>query len=252
MRKLSRLLRGIWSIFYNFIICYFVDRSRRVAFVNSVLSFDERKALGERFPSRDFSEIFPSHDSLELRFDNYFHRSGNVLFTELALLGAIARTICPKIVFEFGTFDGNTTLQLALNTPEDAVIYTLDLPTNSQGTRLRLDSGDRQMMGTVQVGERFIGTSAEKKIHQILSDSAAYDYSSLRGKVDLVFVDGSHSYEYLDNDTKHALELLDPGGVIVWHDYMVWNDVTTYLNQTSKRLRLVHIKGTSLVVYRAF
>jgi len=250
MRRLSRFLDGLWGFIYNFFICYFVDRPRRVAFVNSVLSFQERQRLSASFPSVELTEIFPATEPLVMTFERYSYRGGNVSFSELGLLAAIVKSSRSRTIFEFGTYDGNTALQLAFNAPEDAVIYTIDLPPASRGARLRLDSGERLAVDSVRVGERFIGTNAEKKIRQILTDSAVYDYSALKGKVDLIFIDGSHSYEYLENDTRHALEMVAPNGTILWHDYMVWNDVTTYLNQLSRRLPLVHIKGTSLVVHR--
>jgi predicted O-methyltransferase YrrM len=103
----------------------------------------------------------------------------------------------------------------------------------------------------VRIGERFLGTSAEKKIRQILMDSAVYDYSLLKGKIDMIFIDGSHSYEYVQNDTRRALEMCAPNGLILWHDYMIWNDVTDYLNNLSGTLPLRHMRGTSLVAYKA-
>jgi hypothetical protein len=250
-RKLARLRHGLWAMVYNFVICYFADRPRRVAFVNSVLSFHKRQQLGKTFPSVEFTEIFPATEPLRLTFERYSYRGGNVSFSELGLLAAIVKSTKPRTIFEFGTYNGNTTFQLALNTPEDTLIYTIDLPPGNGSTRLRLDSGEHPLGGSLRAGERFIGTSAEKKIRQILMDSAVYDYSPLRGKIDLIFIDGSHSYEYIQNDTQHALEMVAPRGFIVWHDYMMWNDVTDFLNRLSKSLPLIHLKGTSLVLYIA-
>jgi len=249
LRKLIRLWHGTWAILYNFVLCYFFDRSRRVAFVNSVLSFHERQRLAEGFPSIEFTDLFPELHALALKFKDFSYRGGNVSFGELAILTTIVRSMSPRTIFEFGTYDGNTTLQLALNAPSDAIVYTIDLPANDQKTRLRIDPGDRSLLRTVTPGERFIGSSVERKIQQILADSAIYDYSPLKRKVEFIFIDGSHSYEYLQNDTERALEMLAPGGIVLWHDYMVWNDVTDYLNQLSRRLPLKHIKGTSLVAY---
>jgi predicted O-methyltransferase YrrM len=36
---------------------------------------------------------------------------------------------------------------------------------------------------------------------------------------ELVFVDGCHTYEAAASDLRHARELVDPGGVIVVHDW---------------------------------
>ncbi len=250
-RKFVRLCHGLWAMAYNFVICYFVDRSRRVAFVNSVLSFHKRQQLSKIFPSMEFTEIFPATEPLEITFERYSYRGGNVSFSELGLLAAIVKSTKPRAIFEFGTYDGNTTLQLALNAPEDTLVYTLDLPPKNPSTSLRLDSGERALIDSVGVGDRFVGTSTEKKIRQILMDSAVHDYSPLRGKIDLIFIDGSHSYEYIKNDTRRALEMCAPNGLILWHDYMIWNDVTDYLNNLSGTLPLRHMRGTSLVAYKA-
>jgi predicted O-methyltransferase YrrM len=251
MRKLIRLFNGIWAIIYNFFFCYFVDRPRRVAFVNSVLSFHKRQQLSKIFPSAEFTDIFSATEPLRITFERYAYRGGNVSFSELGLLAAIVKSTKPRTIFEFGTYDGNTTLQLALNAPGDTLIYTIDLPQGVQKMKLRVSQGDEVIAGDRPSNRRFNGTAFEHKIRAIYDDSATYDYSVLKGKVDLVFVDGSHSYEYLENDTQHALGMLAPGGIILWHDYMVWNDVTDYLNDLSRRLPLRHIRSTSLVVYKA-
>jgi predicted O-methyltransferase YrrM len=233
-------------MFYNFVLCYFLDRARRVEFTNTVLSFDQRKRLVARFPTQELTEIFPDMSSLNVSLEDFRFKPGNVSFDELVVIATLTRHLKPKIVFEFGTFDGNTTLQMARNSPSDCVIYTLDLPEGQHRAMLRLDPGDTLMMGNSMV--RFQGREEARKIRVLRSDSATYDYSSLRKKVDLVFIDGAHSYEYVANDTEKGLEMLARGGVIVWHDYMVWNDVTDYLNERSGRLSLKHIRGTSLVM----
>jgi hypothetical protein len=251
MGKLIRFFNAMWAMMYNFFFCYFFDRPRRVSFVNSVVSFQERQRLSASFPSLEFTDIFSGSPALDLQFQNFSCLGGNVAFAELAILAAIVKTTEPRTLFEFGTYDGNTTLQLALNTPDDGIIYTIDLPPDNLNPKLRLDPGDRIFMGGAIPGQRFKGTAAEGKIHQVLSDSAAYNYSFLEHKVDFVFVDGAHSYEYLKNDTQHALSMLAPKGLIVWHDYLVWNDVTDFLNRLSKSLPLIHLKATSLVLYKA-
>src|SRR5579859_7704287 len=53
---------------------------------------------------------------------------GNISFEELLILVELVQTRQPATCFEIGTYDGRTALNMAANTPEDAVIYTLDLP----------------------------------------------------------------------------------------------------------------------------
>src|SRR5207245_2552727 len=50
---------------------------------------------------------------------------GNPTPVELFCLGALVRASGARAIFEIGTFDGTTTLQLALNSPDNAVVWTL-------------------------------------------------------------------------------------------------------------------------------
>ena len=86
----------------------------------------------------------------------------------------------------------------------------------------------------------------------MLGDSAAFDYSPYRNNCSLIFVDGSHAYNYGLSDTRAALEMVEPGGVIVWLDYGIWKGVTEALEEmeAAERLGPRNFKGTSLVVWR--
>jgi hypothetical protein len=250
VRKLRRIARQIWALLYYGVLCYVVDRPKRVAFINSVLAFHERDRLAQRSPSLEFSEIFRVSSELRVSLGGYTAGEGKISFPEFATLTAIVRVCDPGVIFEFGTGDGTTTLQFAKHSRPDAKVYTIDLPPASPRPRLATDPGDRMLIGRKDVGIRFRATPFERKIHQLLEDSALLDTQNLRNQVNLVFIDGAHSYEYASNDTAKALEMVAPGGTIVWHDYMVWNQVTDFLNELSHKLPLRHIKGTSLVVYR--
>ena len=240
----------MWAFLDNFVVRYFTNRPRRVAFVNSVLAFDRREDLKHIFPTLELTQIFPGMGSLDLKFESFEYQEGNVSFAELAMLAAIVRIVKPRSVFEFGTFNGNTTHQLALNAPPDCMLYTIDLPAGEKRTRLSLDRGDRDLLGSVAVGKRFTGSPAAGRIHQLLSDTATFDFAPFEGKIDLVVIDGAHSRDYIKHDTRQALRIRSAHGVLLWHDYMVWNDVTDYLNELCSQLELIHIKSSSLVIHR--
>ena len=80
---------------------------------------------------------------------------GNVTEGELALL-ATAATLVPsgRDVVEIGTFDGRTTLNLAINTPPDVVVNTLDLPPE-MATQYALHPSERRFVEKPQPGARF-------------------------------------------------------------------------------------------------
>ena len=143
---------------------------------------------------------------------------GNVTVTELVVLASIARMYRPETIFEIGTFDGRTTLNLAANAP-DARVHTLDLPAG-EITGLAVKPGDDKYINKQVSGARFGGTEYESRIVQHYGDSATFDFSPFEGTIDLVFVDGAHSYDYVRNDSQIALKLLRRGrGVVLWHDY---------------------------------
>ena len=108
---------------------------------------------------------------------------------------------------------------MAANSLPDARIYTLDLPNESQ-TELPIDPGEKKYIDKETSGARFIGTDCEPKITQLYGDSATFDFSPYHDTVDMIFVDGAHSYDYVLHDSRGALKLLRDGkGLILWHDY---------------------------------
>ena len=37
--------------------------------------------------------------------------------------------------------------------------------------------------------------------------------------MDLVLIDGSHSFAYVESDTRNAMNMIRPGAVLLWDDY---------------------------------
>lgn len=182
--------------------------------------------------------------------------SGNVTLFQMLVMMRIVREASPETIFEIGTFDGRTTLNFAANTKGSAAITTLDLPADQlDSAALPMDVGDREYIEKPASGERFHGTAFEEKISQVFGDSATFDFSPYKGEIDLVFIDGSHSYEYVKSDTAAALDMLgEQGGWILWDDYSVWPGVTQALNELyssdSAFSGMRHVEGTSLAVAR--
>ena len=159
---------------------------------------------------------------------------------ELIAVCRITQVLRPRHIFEFGTHEGRTTLNLAANSPDDAKVYTLDLAP----------AGGRLPGGTI-VGQRYLQTPYDGKIEQLHGNSLDFDFSSYAGRMDLVFVDAGHSIECVTNDSQAAAEMLrGDGGVIIWHDYRVIDGVTRCLErlygQGGLWRRLKQIEGTQL------
>jgi predicted O-methyltransferase YrrM len=121
--------------------------------------------------------------------------------SELYLLSALVRKIGARNIFEIGTFEGRTALHLALNSEEQARVYTLDLPASmANQTQYRLPEDDIEFMDKPEIGGRYRGTHVESKITQLHGDSATFDFSSYFGMMDFVLVDGCRMYEYVMSD----------------------------------------------------
>ena len=183
---------------------------------------------------------------------------GNVRLSELAILSLAAADVPPgSEIIEIGTFEGRTALNLAINAPAGVLIATLDLPAD-QPSALDIEASERRYVDKPTPGARLrrcntIWRSAAARVEQLRGDSATYDWSPHHGRAGLVFVDGSHSFDYARKDSETALRLVRPGGVVLWHDYGVWPGVNQALEEleATKGLGLVAIAGTSLVFWRA-
>jgi predicted O-methyltransferase YrrM len=161
-------------------------------------------------------------------------------------------------IFEFGTCTGKTTWLLALNAPQ-ARITTLTLRPEDMG-QVRNAAGDDPEASIWAKQEScfthfyYQGTPEEKRIDQLFGDSKQFDEKPFLASCDLIFVDGSHTRSYIESDSKKALAMVKPGGVVAWHDYrgpMRAKDVFTVLNKLARGIPLHHIEGTAMVVYRA-
>ena len=188
--------------------------------------------------------ILPPIDTISL--------SGLGFVIPYTLLATIVSALCPKKIFETGTFRGVGTLTMALNAP-DADIYTLDLPEQSTDAEVEtLNKGDKEWvrLSRTSTGFAFLGHPAAEHIHQLRGDSLTFTPPDYLANTDLCFIDGGHSYECIKADTEIALKILSPNGVIVWDDYTWFVDgVSEYLMELGRSLPLYRIAGSQLVIY---
>jgi predicted O-methyltransferase YrrM len=169
-----------------------------------------------------------------------------------AVLAALCQALGARTFFEIGTNRGRTAWTVARNNPEIEV-YTLDLPSRESlaDVTLDLNESDRAFFARDwDRGSAYAGTPEADRIHTLLGDSATFDYSPYEGKMDVVFVDGAHTYSYVRNDTEKATRMLTPDGTIAWDDYPsipgVYRFLTEWSEQTARPL--YHVLGTRLVI----
>ena len=141
---------------------------------------------------------------------------------DIVNLCRICAALQPRTVFEIGTYRGYSTLHFALNVTPDATVYSLDLPKDGTATAALRTTiiDDAHIAGATATREyAFEGYDEARRIELLFGDSGTFDYAPYHRRVDLFFIDGAHSYEYVKSDTLHALQCTRPGGVIAWHDF---------------------------------
>src|SRR5262249_20620703 len=108
---------------------------------------------------------------VEIALASIHGRDGNVTVYEKLAISSLIRHHKPKILLELGTFDGNTTLQMGLNTSADAVIHTLDLPPDFLRTKEPISKADlKYVTDTEKNVRKYQGTAVENKIIQHFGD----------------------------------------------------------------------------------
>ena len=194
------------------------------------------------------ASIFPGISSIpsETKIHHPLARTKgtSIELDELCVLVIVARFLRPKRILEIGTFDGNTTLNLAANT--DAQVVTVDVPPGTSIALLK--KGDVSNVRSEERGVQFQGHPLASRIQQVFGDSGTMDWSSLGEPFDLIYLDGCHTSTYVHSDTQNALRMLTPGGTIVWHDY-TWRSVSKVIDSYAKHGVRV-IQGTRFAVLR--
>lgn len=207
-------------------------------------------------PEKNVFEVLSGPADLDIRLANlvpdgtWFEHSAP-LSQDIVSLCLLARLLRPSRVFEIGTLNGYTAQHFALNSPDHANVYTLDLPRERKvAPTLTTSLVDREYINIHRDCRTycFEGTAAEPKIVILEGDSATFDYTPFHGTIDLFFVDGAHTYEYVRSDTMNALRCVRPGGVIAWHDFgrAGTNGVRRFLLQLGRRRTIYCVPGGSL------
>ena len=120
---------------YAFVIGFATRRGRRI-----IIAFCAEIGVGTPrglAPSVPATDLLKSFDQVTLQ--HLAAIPGNVPLLELAVLVGLVQYRQPAVVFEIGTYDGRTTLNLATASPRGATIHTLDQATGppSRGMRPR-------------------------------------------------------------------------------------------------------------------
>jgi predicted O-methyltransferase YrrM len=216
----------------------FKRAARHWAFMNEELQ------IPEAYPNEIFPEMRDVHVPLTIDMESDFE----LPLGERAILAGLVKTRKPRTIFEFGTYTGTTTALLADIAESDTKIHTIDLPASAFPS-----GGFHGKFFADMVGRHFVDNDDYRDrivLHRV--DIKDFDFTPFKADVELVFVDADHSYDQVVRDTHLALDLVAPGGTIMWDDYQPahWG-VVRALNELSRSVPLRRIAGTRFVIYEA-
>ena len=208
----------------------------------------------DRWRSAQIEDLVPGAPGLRITLE---HLPGEGIYApidEAGYLALITAHLQPRRIFEIGTFRGRTTLNFAMNSPADCRIYTLDLPPAARpAAQQATNQADAQIIQKSLTGIDYQGKPECSKITQLLGSSLDFDFTPYAGQMDLVFVDGAHHYEAVLSDTRNALRMLSPGGVVIWHDfanYGDYNGVTRAILELIPGDEVIQIANSQFAIYQ--
>ena len=168
---------------------------------------------------------------------------------ERLFLASVARSRGKQACFEIGTAAGNTTVLLAANMEE--IVYTLDLPDSDEREPSLTRLGSDDTVRAARKRAEFIERNPRANITQLVGDSAKFDYTEYHNRIGLFFIDGAHSFEYINSDTMNAAWCCQDDGLIVWDDFTTTRDVTDYIcTLRAAGVELFGIRSTRLAFTR--
>jgi len=212
------------------------------------------RARSDIWRSASIFELFPeiAEDPPRITLEHLPGGGVHSPVDELAYLALATQALMPSLVFEIGTFRGRTALNFALNSPEFCRVLTLDLPIDATSNG-GVASADAELIRRRDVGIEYVGKDVGGKIEQLFGDSRRFDFSPYEEKVDLVFVDGGHSYEIARSDTENALRICRHGGVVIWHDFGNYGDYAEVIRGVLDCVpsdEVYQVESSQLAVYR--
>lgn len=164
----------------------------------------------------------------------------NVTELELMAIAALTRQVQALKIFELGTADGRTTLNLAANLTPNGQVYTINLP-------LEEDRGHHQ---DIPVGYRFQNAPEASQIVQLWGNTRTFDFSAYSHSCQVVFIDADHSDSGVWIDSHTALNLVDTHlSIILWHDALRFGVQTALPRLIQEEgLPIYLIAGTNLAI----
>jgi hypothetical protein len=171
---------------------------------NSSLSID-------KLPKVNLGRFIESLNK-ELTIQNLSFLSGGSSMLDYFFLKALMLNLNLKVYLEIGTWTGES---IAAVSEIAEHCYSVSLPDDDEGL-INVFSSYCNKNNFSRFFSKYINN-----ITHFETDSATFNYNeNINNKVDLVFIDGNHSYEGIYKDTSNIFEFTGyEDTIVVWHDF---------------------------------
>ncbi|RLB89430.1 MAG: hypothetical protein DRH10_05975 [Deltaproteobacteria bacterium] len=217
MKYLRKLFRGLSGISLVSVITLFRSGpgdARRVI-SSTLLSYSGNEK--RKMSTWDMVRGFAVNDEIKL-FGGHW-TDGCISALERYIMAQLIKYFKPDIIVEIGTFRGSTTRVILDNMEPTSRVYTVDLPADYRSSQKDFLS-DERLIKHRKVGADYADHPLSGNVVQILGDTfEPATWEKLPDNIDFVFIDASHSYEAVHNDTDKIRPKLKNNAVVLWHDY---------------------------------
>ncbi len=125
--------------------------------------------------------------------------------------------LCPwesEVLYNYARFAKSGIVEIGRYNGGSAMLFSMSNPN------VKIHSIDIAPKDDEKLKSLFKKYKCGKNVELIIDDANKYVKNFIKNKTsfDLLFIDGDHSFEGCFNDIKNWYPLLDPGGIIVFHD----------------------------------
>lgn len=196
----------------------------------------------------DLAEILAEESTNELFAPIRYSRPGATPFADLIALAALTRHKQPANIFEIGTFEGLTSVVFCKNGGSSVRVRTLDLPHQNKDLQRTKRSYDSHSIDRQYDSGRLIEEfGLADRVERLFGDSALFDFGPYHNTVDLFFVDGAHTEDYVAKDSLNAFRCVTADGWTIWHDCLT-PQVLRVLKMIARELPVYQINETNVAI----